>query len=103
MRLFEAVGGACVIVAAATPGSGTFALFYERPGAWATSYLHYNAGQGWNDIPGAQMGTSTNSSYPSPAWQYLEVPGNSVTWVMTDGNGNWVRGSTPVLKLQSLC
>jgi hypothetical protein len=98
MRVIEVVGAAFFAVAAVateTPGSGTFALFYERPESWATSYLHYNAGQGWNDIPGAQMGVSTNASYPAPSWQYVEVPGNSVTWVMTDGNGNWVSCIAP--------
>lgn len=70
----------------ATPLPPTIAVYYKS--SWSTVYLHYDAGEGWNSIPGAQLEASANASFPPP-WQFIEVAGNTVTWVMTDGNGNW--------------
>jgi len=86
MSLRLLVAAYLFVLVISAPGSGAFDLFYKS--AWEESYLHFNAGQGWNSIPGAKLGASDNVSYPPP-WQFIEVPGNAVTWVLTDGNGNW--------------
>lgn len=65
-----------------------FDLYYKT--GWDTAYLHYNAGEGWNGIPGDAFSKSTNSSFPaSEGWYVIEVEGNSVTFVTTNGNGQW--------------
>jgi hypothetical protein len=74
--------------AAAAPGPGTFDLYYSTP--WVPAYLHYNAdNRGWNSIPGTAMLPSANASYPAATWRFVEVAGNSVVFVTTDGNGHW--------------
>jgi hypothetical protein len=54
-------------------------------------YLHYSHdGQPWNSIPGTAFAASTNASFPaSQGWWFVEVAGNEVTWVTTNGQGQW--------------
>ena len=45
--------------------------------------------QGWNSIPGDIFTTSSNASYPSPTWRFIEVAANSIVFVTTNGKGQW--------------
>lgn len=53
--------GAVAASEPASPGPGTFDLYYNTP--WSPAYLHFNNGNGWNSIPGAAMAPSTVSHY----------------------------------------
>ena len=71
------------IAGALAAGPGVFDLYYSS--AWSSTYLHYNAdGRGWNSIPGTPAGPSTNESYPSPPWVFVEVSGGSLNDVDPD-------------------
>jgi glucoamylase len=74
---------------AADPGTGVLALYYKS--TLSNPLLKYNAGPGWIEpCPGTAcipFLPSTNASYPSSAgWWYVEVAGNQVAWVETDGS-----------------
>ncbi len=75
-----AVAAIASTVSATCSGPGCFGIYYKT--AWPAAYLHYNAGPGWNGIPGVQLESSTNVSYPaSEGWLQTFVGGNAVTWV----------------------
>jgi len=90
MRVAAALAIATIagVAADSCTGSGCFALYYRS--TWTTAYLHYNAGPGWNGIPGEEGVPSANASFPAAdGWVSFSVGGNEVTWVLTNGAGQW--------------
>jgi len=69
---------------------GTVTLIYQNT-AWSQCYLHYDAGSGWNGVPGAAMPCGYGSEYPCSGGWYVGtvLHASSVTFVTTDGQGQW--------------
>lgn len=77
----------CFVVVFAA-GPGYFTLLYRTN--WQRAYLHYTADcSAWIFEPGDLMYCPLNSSFDCNNWREITVGGTSVTFVLTDGAGNW--------------